>query len=147
MSDTAVRVAFMCVQNAGRSQMSTAYAKQERERRDLDDDVDILTGGTHPADHVHDVVVEVMQEEGFDLSNRTPREISTAELESCDYVATMGCSTLELDTEGSGVDVRDWALDDPDGSDLERVREIRDEIHDRVSALFDEIEQEVTTSA
>ena len=147
MTDTQVRVAFMCVQNAGRSQMSTAFAEHERERRDLGDVVEILTGGTHPAEHVHDVVVEVMREEGFDLSERTPRKISTAELKSCDYVATMGCSTLELDADDSDVDIRDWALDDPDGKDLDGVREIRDEIRDRVSALFDEIEQEVTTNA
>lgn len=147
MTDAQVRVAFMCVQNAGRSQMSTAFAEHERERRDLDGVVEILTGGTHPAEHVHDVVIEVMREEGLDLSNRTPRKISTAELESCDYVATMGCSTLELDTDDSNVDIRDWALDDPDGNNLDRVREICDEIRDRVSALFDEIEQEVTTSA
>ena len=140
-------VAFVCVQNAGRSQMSTAFAERERERRGLDDDVEILTGGTHPAAHVHEVVVEAMREAGFDLSERTPREISTEELESCDYVATMGCSTLELDADGSEVDVRDWALDDPDGGDLDRVREIRDEIEGRVSALFDEIERELTASA
>ncbi|MBX0296499.1 low molecular weight phosphatase family protein [Haloarcula nitratireducens] len=140
-------VAFVCVQNAGRSQMSTAFAERERERRELDDAVEIRTGGTRPAERVHDVVVEVMREAGFDLSDRTPREVSTAELESCDYVATMGCSTLELDTDDSDVDVRDWALDDPDGKDLERVREIRDEIGDRVSALFDEIERELAADA
>lgn len=138
-----VRVAFVCVQNAGRSQMSAAFAEQERRRRGLEDDVDILTGGTRPADRVHGAVVEVMREVGVDLSDRTPREISTAELESCDYVATMGCSTLDLDTEASRVDVRDWALDDPDGADLDRVRELRDEIRDRVSDLFDELEAEV----
>ena len=140
MSDP-VRVAFVCVQNAGRSQMSTAFAERERAERGLDDSVEIITGGTHPADHVHDVVVEIMREEGFDLSGRTPREITTAELQSCDYVATMGCSTLELDA--SEVAVRDWALDDPDGQDVERVREIREEIAGRVSDLFDEIEREV----
>jgi protein-tyrosine-phosphatase len=140
-----VRVAFVCVQNAGRSQMSTAFAERERAERGLEESVEILTGGTHPADHVHDEVVEIMREEGFDLSGRTPREITTGELESCDYVATMGCSTLELDA--SGVDVRDWALDDPDGRDMERVREIREEIRDRVSDLFDEIEAEVARRA
>jgi protein-tyrosine-phosphatase len=138
-----VRVAFVCVQNAGRSQMAAAFAERERERRGLEDSVEILTGGTHPADHVHDVVVEVMREEGFDLSGRTPREITTAELESCDYVATMGCSTLELDADGSDVDVRDWALDDPDGQPVERVREIRDTVADNVAALFDEIEADI----
>ncbi|MEF8827461.1 MAG: low molecular weight phosphatase family protein [Halovenus sp.] len=144
MSARPVRVAFMCVQNAGRSQMSTAFAERERERRGLEASVEILTGGTHPADHVHDVVVDVMDEEGFDLSDRTPREITTAELESCDYVMTMGCSTLELDADEDDVDVRDWALDDPDGQDLDRVREIRDDVRQRVSALFDEIEQELS---
>ena len=142
-----VRVAFMCVQNAGRSQMSTAFAEQERHSRGLEDDVEILTGGTRPADRVHGEVVEVMREVGIDLSDRRPREISNAELESCDYVATMGCSTLDLDAEGSRVDVRDWALDDPDGEDLDRVRELRDEIRDRVSYLFDELEAEVAARA
>jgi len=136
-----VRVAFVCVQNAGRSQMSTAFAERERAERGLEDEVEILTGGTHPAEHVHDVVVEVMSEEGFDLSDRTPREITTAELESCAIVATMGCSTLSLDAED--VDVRDWALDDPDGGDLDRVREIRDDIAERVAAVFDEAEDEL----
>ncbi|WP_226023890.1 low molecular weight phosphatase family protein [Halomicrobium salinisoli] len=135
----ATRIAFMCVQNAGRSQMSTAFAERERERRGLGGDVEILTGGTDPADHVHDEVIEVMDEAGFDLSDRTPREITLDELRSCDYVATMGCSTLDVGEVGADVDVRDWALDDPDGRDLDRVREIRDEIEGRVAALFDEL--------
>ncbi|WP_459194999.1 low molecular weight phosphatase family protein [Halosimplex sp. J119] len=141
-SDTTdpTRIAFMCVQNAGRSQMSTAFAERERERRGLDDSVEILTGGTHPADSVHEEVIEVMSEEGFDLSGRTPREITVDELRSCDHVATMGCSTLDVGTVGDDVTVADWALDDPDGKDLERVREIRDEIETRVAALFDDIE-------
>ena len=144
MSTTAdsdpVRIAFMCVQNAGRSQMSTAFAERERERRGLTDRVEILTGGTHPAEHVHEEVVEVMDEDGFDLSDRTPREITLEELRSCDYVATMGCSTLDVGEVGEDVDIRDWALDDPDGREMERVREIRDEIERRVKELFDEIE-------
>jgi protein-tyrosine-phosphatase len=133
-----IRTAFVCVQNAGRSQMSAAFAERERERRGLDDRVEILTGGTQPADHVHEEVVEAMAGAGFDLSDRTPREITAGELRSCDYVATMGCSTLDVGDVGEDVDVRDWALDDPDGQDLDRVREIRDEIERRVIALFDE---------
>lgn len=137
-----IRTAFVCVQNAGRSQMSTAFAERERDRRELGGSVEIRTGGTHPAGAVHDVVVEVMAEEGFDLSDRTPREIDEEELRMCDYVATMGCSTLDLgDAEGS-VDVRDWALDDPDGRDLDDVRRIRDDIEAKVVALFDEIERD-----
>jgi protein-tyrosine-phosphatase len=138
-----IRVAFMCVQNAGRSQMSTAFAEAERERRGLEDDVEILTGGTHPADQVHDEVVEVMAEAGFDLSERVPRAITIEELNACDYVATMGCSALDVGEVEETVDVRDWALTDPDGKALEDVRDIRDEIERRVAALFDEIEADV----
>ncbi|WP_142860395.1 low molecular weight phosphatase family protein [Salinigranum halophilum] len=140
MSEETVRFAFVCVQNAGRSQLSAAFAERERERRGLAESVEIVTGGTHPADHVHEEVVETMRELGIDLSDRTPREVSTAELETCDVVATMGCSTLELDAD---VDVRDWALTDPDGKDAEAVREIRDDIEERVVALFDEYVDEM----
>ncbi|MFC4987270.1 low molecular weight phosphatase family protein [Saliphagus infecundisoli] len=141
MTDERLRVAFVCVRNAGRSQMATAFAERERRERGLEEEVKLLTGGTRPAEHVHDVVVEAMAEEGIDLEGRTPREITTAELESCTYVATMGCSTLELDA--AAVEVRDWALDDPGEEGLETVREIRAEIRGRVHDLFDEIEAEV----
>ena len=137
MESDAPRVAFVCVQNAGRSQMSAAFARREADRRDLD--VEVLTGGTDPADAVHPEVVEVMDELGVDLSDREPREIPTDVLESCRLVATMGCSTLDLDAD---VDVRDWALPDPDGEDLDHVREIRDEIERRVREVFDELERE-----
>lgn len=133
------RIAFMCVQNAGRSQMSTAFAERERERRGLDGEIEILTGGTDPADHVHEEVVAVMNEVGIDLSDRAPREITLEDLRSCDYVATMGCSTLDVGDVGEDVDVRDWALVDPDGKEMDRVREIRDEIEGRVADLFDEV--------
>lgn len=130
-----VTFGFVCVQNAGRSQMSAAFAERERGERGLSDSVDVLTGGTHPADEVHPEVVEAMRELGIDLSDRTPQEVSTEELNQCDVVVTMGCSTLELNAD---VEVRDWALDDPHGHPVERVREIRNDIEKRVSALFDE---------
>ena len=130
-----MKLGFVCVQNAGRSQMSSAFAEREVDRRGLGD-VEIVTGGTHPAEEVHLEVVETMQELDIDLSERKPREVSTEQLETCDVVATMGCSTLSLDAE---TDVRDWALPDPDGQSPERVREIRDEIREQVEALFDEL--------
>lgn len=142
-----IRLAFMCVQNAGRSQMATVFAERERERRDLDDSVEILTGGTHPVDHVHEEVIEVMREEGFDLSERTPRKIASEELRSCEYVATMGCSTLDVDEEDSTVDIRDWNLPDPHGEDIDTVRSIRDDIHQRVVDLFDELSDDSQLSA
>jgi arsenate reductase len=138
-ADDPIRIAFMCVQNAGRSQMATAFAERERDRRGLGNVVEILAGGTHPAEQVHDEVVQVMDEVAIDLSDRSPREITIEELRTCDYVVTMGCSTLTVGDVGEDVDVRDWALTDPDGQDLERVREIRDEVEGRVRTLFDEI--------
>lgn len=142
-TDDPTRIALMCVQNAGRSQMATAFAKRERERCGLEDQIEILTGGTHPADTVHEVVIETMQEIGIDLSDRTPREITTEEMASCDYIATMGCSTLDLDPSAD-VDVRDWALDDPHGKDVEEVRDIREEVEQKVLALFDELTEQET---
>ena len=142
MTDAPIRIAFVCVRNAGRSQMSAAFAERERERRGLKDRIEILTGGTRPADGVHEEVLEAMSEAGFDLSDRTPREITLEELQACDHVATMGCSTLDVGEIGADVDVREWALEDPGGRDLERVREIREEIERRVESLFDELEGE-----
>ncbi len=130
-----MKLGFVCVQNAGRSQMAKAFAERERERRELD--WELITGGTRPADAVHHEVVAAMREVGINLADRTPREVNDAELADCDYVATMGCSTLSLpDT----VEARDWALDDPDGKSPEAVARIRDEIEERVVSLFDEVE-------
>ena len=119
--------------------MATAFAERERGRRGLDD-IEIVTGGTRPADRVHESVVTAMDEVGLDLVGRTPREITTDELRSCDVVATMGCSTLDIGETESAVDVHDWALDDPGEADPDEVRAIRDEIERRVVALFEEID-------
>ena len=134
-----VRVAFVCVQNAGRSQMSYAFAAREVERRGLDGRVELLSGGTRPADRVHDGVVAAMSEAGFDLSDRTPREVTPDELRDTDLVITMGCSATDVCPATWGGESRDWALDDPHGEDPERVGEIRDEVEKRVRDLFDEI--------
>jgi len=138
-----IRVAFVCVRNAGRSQMAAAFAEREVDRRGLGGRVDVLTGGTRPADSVHDGVRDAMADAGFDASDRQTREIGDEALRGCDYVATMGCSTLDLG-DVDGVAVRDWALDDPDGAAPETVREIRDEVGRRVAALFDELERAET---
>lgn len=137
--DEDVTVAFVCVQNAGRSQMAAAFARRERERRDVEDQVRIVTGGTDPADSVHDVVVEAMAEEGFDLEGETPREVTHDEMMDVDVFVTMGCSAEDVCPMSWRGDARDWALDDPHGRDVEAVREIRDEIETKVVALFDEV--------
>lgn len=138
-TEAPIRVAFVCVQNAGRSQMAAAFAERERERREVADRIEVLTGGTQPADHVHDVVVKAMREAGFDLSDRTPREITPAEILDVDIVITMGCSADDVCPMTWRGDARDWNLDDPHGQDLATVRTIRDDIERRVSDLFDEL--------
>ena len=136
-----VTLVFMCVRNAGRSQMATAFAERERERRGVTGDVEIVSGGTEPADSVHDVVVEALAEVGLDVGDRTPRHVSETTLADADFVATMGCSTLELD----GVTTEDWALADPGERPIEEVREIRDEIETLVVDVFDRLETSETT--
>jgi protein-tyrosine-phosphatase len=119
--------------------MSTALAERERERRDVD--VEIVTGGTDPADKVHPEVVEVMRELDVDLSDRSPRKIAAEDLEACDYVITMGCSAGDVCPAGYGGEVRDWDLQDPHGQDPDTVREIRNDIRERIQRLFDELEE------
>jgi len=135
-----LRVAFVCVQNAGRSQMAGALAERERARRGAESRVEFLTGGTEPADAVHPVVVEAMADVGIDLAGRTPRPITPDEIETCDAVITMGCSAEDVCPATWRGDSRDWGLDDPHGKDVDAVRDVRDEIEARVYALFDELE-------
>jgi protein-tyrosine-phosphatase len=139
-AEPSLRVAFVCVENAGRSQMAAALAGRERERRGLDGTVEVLSGGTDPAESVHEVVVRAMGELDVDLSGEEPREIPREELLSVDVVVTMGCSADDVCPATWRGDARDWGLDDPAGRSLDDVREIRDEIAERVGALFDEIE-------
>jgi protein-tyrosine-phosphatase len=140
------RIAFVCVQNAGRSQMAAAFAERERGRRDAGDRIEIVTGGTRPADRVHDVVVEAMRELDVDLGDRTPREVTPDELRGADLVVTMGCSASDVCPATWNGENRDWGLDDPHGRPLAEVREIRDEIAERVAALFDELLSETPST-
>jgi arsenate reductase len=132
-------VAFVCVQNAGRSQMAYAFAQQEVAERGLSDEIDLVTGGTRPADHVHDEVVRAMHAVGIDISDRTPREITFEETRESDYVITMGCSATDVCPAGWAGENRDWDLDDPDGKSADEVARIRDDIEDRVTRLLDEV--------
>jgi arsenate reductase len=143
MSDAPLCVAFVCVQNAGRSQMAHAFAGRERDRRGLADAVSLVTGGTRPAEHVHPEVLEAMGDVGLDLSGRTPRELTREETRESDYVITMGCSAEDVCPAGWTGENRDWGLPDPHGEDLERVREIRERVRERVVALFDDLEADL----
>lgn len=135
-----LQIAFVCVQNAGRSQMAYAFAQREVEQRGLEDEIELVTGGTRPADHVHDEVVQAMHAGGIDISGRKPREITFEETQEIDYVITMGCSADDVCPAGWGGENRDWNLDDPDGKSAAEVGRIRDEIEQQVISLFDETE-------
>lgn len=133
------RIAFVCIQNAGRSQMAWALAQRELAVLGLDGGFDLVTGGTQPADHIHSVVVDAMDDVGIDISDRSPREVTGEGLRTSDYVVTMGCSTADVCPAGLGGGNRDWPLADPEGRPFEEVVEIRDQIERNVSALLDEL--------
>lgn len=118
--------------------MAAAFAERERDRRGLADRIEIVTGGTRPADEVHAVVVEAMREVDVDLGDRSPREVTPDELRATDLVVTMGCSASDVCPATWSGESRDWGLDDPHGRSVEDVRRIRDEVEGRVIDLFDE---------
>ncbi len=126
-----VTVAFVCVENAGRSQMAAAFAR----RKGLNG-VTILCGGTQPAPHVHPEVVTVMREVGIDLGAEVPRAVTPSEILASDIVVTMGCAPGDVCPARFRGDTVDWALPDPAGKPIEDVRRIRDEIERRVDALL-----------
>lgn len=135
-----VKLAFVCVENAGRSQMAMAYAEKEVKERGLGDAVEVVMGGTEPADAVHDVVVDVMLEDGVDVHDRVPREIRRDDVMEADVVVTMGCSAEGVCPATWSGYVIDWGLPDPADASTEEARKIRDEVKQRVVELFDELE-------
>jgi arsenate reductase (thioredoxin) len=126
------RVLFVCLHNAGRSQMSEALF--ERAARGAHE---ARSAGTTPADRVHPEVVEAMREIGVDLAGRRPRKLSTEMAEWADVVVTMGCGDECPYVPGRRY--LDWDLPDPKGQPLDTVRETRDEIERRVVALLREL--------
>jgi arsenate reductase (thioredoxin) len=128
-------VLFVCLQNAGRSQMSSALFEQAAHG-----DHQALSAGTMPADHLHPEVVEVMRELGIDLSDRTPQLLTRDLAEIADVVVTMGCGDQCPFIPGKRY--IDWELPDPSGQPVEAVRATRDEIARKVSALLNELDGE-----
>jgi arsenate reductase (thioredoxin) len=127
------RVLFVCLHNAGRSQMSEALftraAAGHHEAR---------SAGTEPGERVHPEVVEAMDELGIDLAVRVPRKLSTADAEWADVVVTMGCGDKCPYIPGKRY--LDWELEDPKGRPLEQVRRTREEIERRVVELIAELD-------
>lgn len=128
------RALFVCLHNAGRSQMSEALFRRAAEGRH-----EARSTGTTPAERIHPEVVEAMAEFGIDLSSRHPRRLTREDAEWADVVVTMGCGDECPYVPGKRY--LDWDLPDPKGQPLEAVRETRDEIERRVRALVAELDR------
>ena len=125
-------VLFVCVHNAGRSQMAAALLDRHAAGR-----VRVLSAGTEPADRINPAVVEAMAELGLDVSREFPKRLASEDVESSDVVVTMGCG--DACPYFPGTRYEDWPLDDPAGRPIEEVRIIRDAIDDRVRRLLVEL--------
>jgi arsenate reductase (thioredoxin) len=125
-------VLFVCIHNAGRSQMAAAYLTHL-----AGDRVEVRSAGSAPADSVNPAAVAAMLEEGIDMSAETPKILTDAAVRASDVVITMGCGDTCPIYPGKRYE--DWALADPAGQGVEAVRPIRDEIRRRIEALISEI--------
>jgi arsenate reductase (thioredoxin) len=130
-------VLFVCVQNAGRSQMAAALMDVYADGR-----VHVRSAGSEPADRINPAVAEAMAELGADLSNEFPKPLDDEFVRAADAVITMGCGDACPIYPGKRYE--DWELEDPAGKDLETVRRIRDEIAERVRALLAELVPDAT---
>lgn len=130
-------VLFVCVHNAGRSQMAAAYLTHLSKGT-----VEVRSAGSAPADSVNPAVVEAMAEDGIDISAQQPKVLTTEAVEVSDVVITMGCGDVCPIFPGKRYE--DWVLQDPAGQGVEAVRPIRDEIKSRITELLSEL---TTTTA
>lgn len=128
MTDTPT-VLFVCVHNAGRSQMAAGWL-----RHLAGDRVEVLSAGSAPAEGINPVAVEAMAEVGIDIAGQQPKLLSDAAVQSSDVVITMGCG--DACPFYPGTRYEDWALEDPAGQGIDAVRPIRDEIRRRVEELI-----------
>jgi arsenate reductase len=125
-------VLFVCVHNAGRSQMAAGYLRALGS-----DAVEVLSAGSAPGDAVNPAAVEAMAEEGIDISGAIPSLLTTESVRESDVVITMGCGDACPIFPGKRYE--DWVLEDPAGQSLDAVRRIRDDIRGRVLTLLDEL--------
>ena len=125
-------VLFVCVHNAGRSQMAAGLLQHL-----AGDRIEVRSAGTQPADQINPAAVAAMAEIGIDITAATPKVLTGEAVESSDVVITMGCG--DTCPYFPGVSYRDWKLDDPAGQPVDVVRRIRDDIAERIKALIDEL--------
>ncbi len=127
-------VLFVCVHNAGRSQMAAGYLQHL-----AGDRVEVLSAGSQPADQVNPAAVAVMAEVGIDIASEQPKLLTDSAVRTSDVVVTMGCGDECPFYPGRRYE--DWVLDDPAGLGVEAVRPIRDEIRKRVEKLITELDE------
>jgi len=127
-----VSVLFVCVHNAGRSQMAAAYLQHLSENQ-----IEVRSAGSMPADQINPAVVAAMLEENIDISKNIPKILTTEAVQDSDYVITMGCG--DACPIFPGKKYLDWNLVDPAGQGVESIRPIRDEIKQLVWGLIEEI--------
>ncbi|GGR18518.1 arsenate reductase [Agromyces mediolanus] len=132
MTDTRPTVLFVCVHNAGRSQMAAGYARALSGGA-----VEVRSGGSEPGASINPVAVEAMREEGIDIGEAVPQLLQTDDVRAADAVITMGCGDACPIFPGKRYE--DWELEDPAGKDLETVRRVRDDIKQRVGRLLTEL--------
>ena len=132
MSDKKPSVLFVCVHNAGRSQMAAGYMQHLGAGR-----VDVLSAGSAPKESINPVAIEAMAEEGIDIAHNQPKVLTSEAVQASDVVITMGCGDACPFYPGKRYE--DWVLEDPAGQGIESVRVIRDEIKARVVQLLAEI--------
>ncbi|MFC4604266.1 arsenate reductase ArsC [Rhodococcus kronopolitis] len=129
---TTPSVLFVCVHNAGRSQMAAGFLAHL-----AGDSIEVRSAGSAPAETINSAAVEAMAEVGIDIAAQSPKILTPDAVESSTVVITMGCG--DACPVFPGVDYRDWALEDPAGKGVDAVRPIRDEIRGRVEALIAEL--------
>lgn len=127
-------VLFVCVHNAGRSQMAAGYLRAFGA-----DQIEVVSAGSEPSDQLNPVAVEAMREEGIDITRATPQLLDVEQVKRSDVVITMGCG--DACPVFPGKRYEDWVLEDPAGRSLDEVRAIRDDIKQRVLALIDELSE------
>ncbi|WP_201612876.1 arsenate reductase ArsC [Gulosibacter hominis] len=132
MTDHKPSVLFVCVHNAGRSQMAAGYLRHLSDGR-----VEVRSAGSMPADQINPVAVEAMREEGIDITAEQPKILTTEAVQNSDVVITMGCGDACPFFPGKRYE--DWKLDDPAGQGIDAVRPIRDDIKQRIEALLAEL--------
>jgi len=130
-------ILFLCVENAGRSQMAEAFFKQYAKNQ-----FNVISAGTDPSDNLNSVVVSVMNEIGIDLKNQQPQLLSTSMITNSNKIVNMGCMDKEFYPSLFVKDADDWNVDDPKGKSIDDVRIIRDQIKHNVLNLLDSLERD-----